>query len=499
MFATPVLAPIETRCRVFPARTGSRGVRGGLKRIVYDFAPVPLHAISHGVLAVDRERRVAWLRDRELHRPFLQRADHVTRCWQWFAATHPGGDTTIDVHLDIDEHGATGALRTNHRLADAELASCVRDGFVAPIYIDPPRSHGVIIQTTLRFERADQPAWPRTPTRPAPITHDVVPERGTSCVHVSRAPVAQRLPPLLVSDFDRSRIPPPPPNSRRSEPPAIRVGCAFVSDQPRKRDIAAALRSNTGAYEACHAAARERDPALAGTVTATLLFDIDGAEPPLASVSGDGDAELHACLDRALEDIWLDPPTRDSLTEVHVTFDLVTSPAPAQRSREDWRVALAHATSPREACRLRAALAEDRMAAAPWIDDARVRAAMHELATFIASLPAADAAACLSDTAKLLAEYTQVTGGDLVRGPVPSAEHERRARMLDRLEAVLPLAAIAPWGPALRQVVGAIYRRDPARHAEGMRMLRELAQRGPDGATLVIDETPMPINNSCAF
>ena len=488
MFAIPVVVPPETRCRTYPLPAhGSRGVIGGVKRIVYDFDTLTLGAIERGPRARHRERPASRMSPLLLQRPFARRANHITRCWKWFSATHPGGDTTLDVRLAIDAFGATGDVAIVNAPADADLAACVRDAFATPLHVYGPRSRDQQTHATLQFVRADQPAWPTPPVRPTHVIADALPARGSVCVRVGGEPIAARLGPLRISDFDPARAP------RRGSGPALRVGCVSVAAMPRKKHLLAAIRSNWGAYEACHADARARLPELAGTVEAKLIFDLYGAEPTLASVRGAGDAELHACLDRAFEEIWLDPPSEGSLLEVNLTLALSAERSPAPRDRAAWHTKLASAPSSLEACRARHALLADRLAAAPWIDDARVRAAVAELARYIATRSHADASACLAEVEATLRDYAELDDRVL------SIDASRVEPHVDRLDALRPLAPIAPWGANLLLAIARAYRNDPARFAEGSALLDELRLDPRVGDRIRIDDAPRPLENSCAL
>ncbi|MFN0246354.1 MAG: hypothetical protein ACKV2T_05570 [Kofleriaceae bacterium] len=502
MFAVPTPSTPKTRCRSFPLPSGgSRGVIGGVKRVVYDFIEMPLGASVRGPRTNVRERRAARMTYSELHRPFARRATHITRCWKWFAATHPGRDTTLDVHLAIDVFGTTSELTIVNAPADADLAACVRDAFAAPLYVSGPRQNEQRTHVTLQFAREDQPPWKKPPARPVKIASEPVPSLGTTCVRVGE-PIAARLYPLRVSDFDPSRVPPPLPGMGRriANVPKLRIGCVSSTTMPKKTKLRAALTSNWGAYEACHAAARERMPDLDGKVYAKLLFDVHGAEPTLASVSGAGDTELHACLDRALEEIWLEPPTESSLIEANFTFVLSSDATPPNEHPSEhatdhaaWRARFGAATTPIAGCTVRHELARDRMAAAPWIDDARVRAAFAELARFVAALGSADAAACLALVDATLREYTEVTEG------MHAVEAERLGATVDRLEAVLPLARVVSWGNDLRWMLALAYRKDPARFEQGTAMLEELSLEPALTDAIRTDDPPRPIDNTCAL
>jgi hypothetical protein len=506
MFALPAPATPETRCRSFPLPDrGSRGVIGGARRTVYDFVEMPLGAIERGPRTAARERRADRMTNAELHRPFARRANHITRCWKWFSATHPGGDTTLDVRLSIDVFGATGDIAIRNAPEDADLAACVRDAFAAPLYVYGPRTNEHTTHVTLQFVREDQPPWKKPPARPTKIASEPLPSRGTTCVRAGE-PIASRLYPLRVSDFEPSRTPPPPPGTRRVVTPMLRVGCVSMSTILKKVKLRGSFVSNWGAYEACHAAARERMPDLAGKVYAKLLFDVHGAEPTLASVSGAGDAELHACLDRALEEIWLDPPTQDVLIEANFTFVLANDATPpsefAMLPREygqttghtepaAWRARLAAATTPLAACTARHELVLDRIAAAPWVDDARVRAAFTELARFVASLSPADLPACLALVEPTLHTYTDVTDRERTG--------ERFDASLDRLEAVLPLAKVVAWGAHLRWMIALAYRKDPARAGRGTAMLEDLVLDPAIRDAIRTDEPAHSIENTCVM
>jgi len=492
MFAVPAPLPIETRCQTYPLSS-----QGRMRRIVYDFAEMPLGAIERGPRTNVRERRADLMTSSELHRPFARRANHITRCWKWFAATHPGGDTQLDVHLAIDVFGATGDISVVNAPEDADLATCIRDAFAAPLYAYGPRQREQHTQVTIHFERADQPAWTKAPVRPMPITQEPLPARGSTCVRVVAKPIASRLYPLRVSDFDPSRIPPPPPpapgmRSHSIQVPSIRVGCVVMTRMPKKNELRAAIQSNWGAYEECHADARARMPDLAGAVEAKLFFDTNGAEPTLASVRGAGDAAFHACLDRALEEIWLDPPTDDTLIEANFTFPLVTDRPVVARDLAAWRAVFANAITPLAGCTARYELVQDRFIAAPWVDDARVRAAVRELTRYIASLSATDAAACLVEVEPRLHEYTGVDAGSR------ASDAERVEAYLDRLEAVLPVANLVAWGPNLRLMIALAYRKDPARVAEGTAMLQELVSNPNINDVVDVEQAPRSLDDTCA-
>ncbi|MGE0399752.1 MAG: hypothetical protein AB7T06_23765 [Kofleriaceae bacterium] len=496
MFALPELPPLATTCRTFPLPTGgSRGVIGGARTVVYDFAELPLGRVERGPRASQRERRVDPLTTNELLVPFARRNIHITQCWKWFAATHPGGDTELDVRLTFDVFGATSGIYIANKPADADLAACVRDGFAAPLYVYAPRNHERQTAVTIELVRADQPPWKKQPRRPAAITSEPLPERGSTCLATTSRRLDARVHRLRVSDFELSREPPPAPlpggmRRRAIQIPQVRIGCVHVTQGPDKAALRAAVQSNWGAYEACHADARTRMPDLAGTIHATLTFGANGAEPTLATVSGAGDAELHACLDRALEEVWLDPPSI-GLVIANFTFPLVLDEPPLVRDEAAWRAELARPLSALDGCRARHELVEDRLRAIPWIDDARVRAAFAELARYIAAQSPADAKACLAEVDATLRRYSGVDGSTLSH-----AADGLEAR-LDRLETLRPLIPIAEWGPNLMWMIALAYRKDPARFDEGTHMLEQLAQNPMFNDVVEIVEPVTGLQSGC--
>lgn len=493
IFAVPAVPTTHTRCRSFPKppKASSNG-----RTIIYDFAEMPLGAIESGARAGTRERRIDPMTANELHRPFARRANHITRCWKWFAATHPGGDTHLDVHLAIDAFGATGTINIVNNPEDADLAACIRDAFVAPLYVVSPHTHEQQTTVTIEFDRADQPAWKKPPVRPKPITTEPLPERGDSCLQVLPGVVSARLYPLHVTDFDTARIPPPPPapkgmRSHVAPMPALRIPCATVVRSPRKSALRAAVRSNWGAYEACHAEARARVPDLAGKIEAKLVFDGRG-EHPVATVSGAGDDAFHACVEGALAAIWLDPPT-DGVIIANFTFPLVTDPPPAIGDEAAWRAKLSKRMTPDEGCEARRALIDERLLVAPWVDDARVRAAFAELAAYIAKQAEPDAKRCLAAASQTLHDYAGVDTHTL------SGDAEDLQARLDRLEVLRPLATIADWGPNLMWMIALAYRRDPAHVEEGNQILEALALDPKINDVVHVEEPARPIENACAL
>jgi hypothetical protein len=210
-------------------------------------------------------------------------------------------------------------------------------------------------------------------------------------------------------------------------------------------------------------------------------------------VSGAGDRELHACLDRALEEIWLDPPSGESLITAHFVFPLVTTAPAVEPDRDAWHAQLAKSSSPIAGCRVRHDLVKDRLAAIPWIDDARVRAAFGELAHYIASLSPVNAKACVAEVDETLHDYTQINAKSR------STEVQWVASHLDRLEAVLPAANALAWGPNLRWQIALVYRRQASRFDEGTRILQELMLDPTINDVVEVEERERGLENTCAM
>jgi hypothetical protein len=181
-------------------------------------------------------------------------------------------------------------------------------------------------------------------------------------------------------------------------------------DPAERRALQQGVASNLGGFAACHAAARDRDPGLAGTVTLRWQIGESGV-PEAIEVAGAGDAALFTCLGDAAAALWIPglPPRRFAV----VHHFALAAPAPIVGDGHDaaldllaardadgalarWAALLAADPDGPDACRWRVGVLRASMARAPWLDDARVIAALTDLIAHARAIDAGAARACLA-------------------------------------------------------------------------------------------------------
>lgn len=125
--------------------------------------------------------------------------------------------------------------------------------------------------------------------------------------------------------------------------------------------------------------------------------------------------------------------------------------------------------------------------AAPWLDDARVLAAIANLARSAVELPLDQARSCVAEVANLLELYVRIQGRSKPPNGSPIGH-------LARYEAVLPLAHLVDWGSRLGWHYAERLLRT-SRADEGEALLAELASDpavGPDVTAWLAHRTERP-------
>jgi len=411
---------------------------------------------------------------------FSTNAGEIADCWK--AATSRGAkETSLEVSITIDPFGGTrDPSARSERAADDALAACVQ-GALSTVTFTGTTTRPLRVGATLQFVLSQQPAWSRPFTagapRPDPDLRD-----GTVCTPVLDDGVIgeMHLPaPLVVTDWDSSREPP----RRGTAAPYIMMGCALSFVDTDKHAVREAIRSNYGALQACYADALQRDPTLTGNVELTTDFGGNGTPLNTKVTRGVGDPALHACLVTAVQEMWVVPAPRPSGgLEVNLTFTLQppTAPAPsaddpvallaagdADGALAAWTAKLNTPISAELACRGRAGVLLAIAELSPWLDDARVRAAIQDLATAAGALSLPAARACVATVAPVIADLTRARG--------QPAYGERLTHLwLERYAAALPLAPYLDDGAALRWFYAEALR-NTTRAAEATELLKKLA------------------------
>jgi hypothetical protein len=252
------------------------------------------------------------------------------------------------------------------------------------------------------------------------------------------------------------------------------------------------VKSNYGALQSCYADAAARDPSLAGDVMLQVTFDRAGATNTARITGGVGDPGLHACLIAAIKDLWISPGPRDALAlEVNLTFTLAPLPSPrpaaddpvallaggdAEGALVAWTAKLRTPVSPELACRGRAGVLLAIAELAPWLDDARVHAAIADLARAASALSIEHARTCVAPVADVILTFTRARGQ-------PGGEHLLTHIWLERYTAALPLAPYLDDGASLRWHHALALLHTP-RRAEAMTLLEKLAWDPKIGAAV---------------
>lgn len=447
------------------------GPRPG-RPITFELTQRPLEPVRRGPL--DRERSHA-----TRPRSFAQLEDvlraaesALSGCWKW-AASRGAPVATLDLAFTVTPFGTTTAHAVTDPIGQSsELVSCLRDNVVHAA-IDEVATRATRMHVKIAFVRANQPAWPKPPQRPA----IAVTPRGKQCVPVIDAPADELVSPVVftVDDSDDSRMPP-------TGGPTVTVGCLSTSPQVADPiDIRIAIESNRGALQRCYAAARERDASLTGEITLEVPF-ADGISQAGATASGAGDAAFHECLVAATRDLWIPDwiPKRSIVARYHFALaDAGAVDDPEAKLRARVRE-LRAAKSDLARCKARARIFEAFVDKAPWLDDARVLAATKDLTTAAAKLEPVHATLCLEPVEDMLKRVAY--GGQRMLRP-----NRLRWSWLDRIEAVMPAADRLSWGAALRWFHAATLAMTD-RHAEGIALLKALTTSSDRQIAVLADE-----------
>ncbi len=443
--------------------------------------------VRRGPRVTDRPHHGMGRSTRDLRLALAGRAEEVTDCWK-VAASRGASETTLDLALTVDPLGGTRDVSvTSARTSDDALAACVSRA-ITGVVVPGTATRATRVTATLAMKHSDQPGW--TAPWPAHAAGRPSDERiGTQCTPVlddGALSEVHILPALAVSDYDDSRNPP------RRAMPSVRIGCALYFVDADKRAVRTALTSNLGAYQACYADARDRDPALTGEIVMQLRFSRSGTALAPRFVSGPGDDALHACLVTALQDIWVTPgPPEDGGLEVNIPLALGAPPARGESGETllaagDPEAAIAAFTrdatreeSPRAQCSIRAGVLRAVAMASPWLDDERTRAAIADLGRAAAQLPMPLARACIEPVVPIIADLARARG-------VPSGSWRFTEPWLDRYAAALPLAPYLDDGVTIRWYHATALLATP-RFAEGQAILEKLAWDPQIGARISDD------------
>jgi hypothetical protein len=460
------------------------------KKVTYEFSELPLFPVRRGPRATERSH-AGYARTTLQLAELLHREHFAIRgCWKW-AAARGAPATKVDLAVTIAPDGTSRGLEVVVHSGARELERCLRDNLAGMSLGDrSPRT--TRFTARLELSHADQPPWPRPPSRP-------MPQRRTAPLRAC-GPVVDGVPPdvvaeprpFLVDDRDPAREP---------RLPSVQIGCTTVRAVPSKARIRDAFLANRGALQACYASARERsrlgpdEPG--GTVTVSALFG-GGGLAQRVQVGGAGDTAFHECVAAAAREVWLVPPPSDGVIEVNVPFDL-RPPRARPGSAEDmlrdddfdgalaaWSREARTATDKKEACRARVDLVRAWAARAPWLDDERLFAALRDAGRAAAGLPAADGATCIQPIVAL--------AKDLAFG---DGRLRYRWATLPRIAAIQPLAPFVPWGKDARWLYGEALLRTPGRRDEGIAVLEALGSNGADSVAAARERGIPLLDHSC--
>jgi hypothetical protein len=461
------------------------------KRKIYEFAPVALPTAVTVPAASERPRRGFARTPGSLGGALRGRADQLEACWQWAQARDGLDSTRLDLSLRIDPWGRTSEVEaTSADPGTEELAACVEE-VVSGLRFFAITTRWTHATAALHLAAADQPAWKKKPRRPKP---SAAPEgRGTICTPVETDAPDDELAlavPIELDDADPSRD----PSSSSSSSPQVRIGCTSATvDGPDKKGIRRGVLGNLGGFAACHAAARGRDPALAGDVILRWTLG-PGGIPQAIAVEGAGDAALHDCMRDALEQTWWSDAAYAAL-DVIWTFTLA-EPDPGARDAEAALAELLARPDQPDACRWRAAILDAMAARAPWLDDDRVRGALDALVAHAAALDPDAGAACLAEAEPVIGQLLRAyqLGGStsfVVSWREAMAVLEALGPVLDRLPRGEELARLALEGQILGDPEAALQALDRAGAGDG-----ELAGWARDQADR-LRRGPERIDRSC--
>jgi hypothetical protein len=334
------------------------------KTKIYDFNAVTLPRTSDGPRFADSS--VSWpARTPSAMHSMVMQGNGIRDCWQWASVEYKLGETGGHVELDVNPWGQVSNVHAEVDGVD-ELARCLEE------QIDSAHAGKVATQPThlsfdLRFVLADQQPWLSPPGRPeTPEGYGKI-GKSSACVPVIDGRVDQitLASPLVISDGSTARDYHYTKNGHLAVEPHVGLTgyCNLSRPELDKTHIRRAMRSNMGAFGACHADARGRDPALAGTTTLTMHIHSDGFAT--TEVSGDGDQPFHDCLKAATDEIWFGPNSM----EIDVTWPFTLEVAEEEASEP----------TPTDECgRLDAAYGEA-LERAPWLYDPAVLDAIDAL------------------------------------------------------------------------------------------------------------------------
>jgi hypothetical protein len=184
-------------------------------------------------------------------------------------------------------------------------------------------------------------------------------------------------------------------------------------------------------------------------------------------------------MTKAASEIWLaDRPSRAPIEAVvRFTLTPTTTVTPIDIAKHER--ALASASGAVQHCQARADLVFALAVQRPWVDDARLIAETRALTREAVALP--EPKLCVERADKLLEGIAGNFGFD---------RSEFRWSRLDRIEAVLPIADHVEWGFALRWYHASTIAMLPERNAEGIGILRALAQSDSLAGALAEGELP---------
>jgi hypothetical protein len=266
-----------------------------------------------------------------------------------------------------------------------------------------------------------------------------------------------------IDDGPIEESPDPLPDCMRLQPP------------PSDAALGDAFTANLGAFQACYADALARNlerqvhtqrrvPPLDGLFELRVVLSGLG-KPRVVDVQGPGGGKLYRCMTKAASEVWLPERPSRAPIEAVVRFTLTPTTIVTPIDIAKHERALASASGALQHCKARADLLYALIVQRPWLDDARLIAETRALTREALALP--EPKLCLEPADGLL---------KAIAGDLNLSRSESSWSLLDRIEAVLPIADHVEWGLELRWYHASTIAMLPQRNAEGIGILRALAQ-----------------------
>ncbi|MBA3463679.1 MAG: AgmX/PglI C-terminal domain-containing protein [Deltaproteobacteria bacterium] len=400
--ATPVAyaAPIETTVKRYcPTATAPPLALAGRGKS-YDFSPIPID--SRLGYTATTQPRASYARDPEAIRSAIaQQTSRLADCIRVARGKLRVRSTRdildVFVELEVDPFGAISDVKVE---APPQFEACLQATLLA---VRVPRQAPRTTHASIRLDFSSMSS--ATPLKVLPAAPPAASERGHCFLATDPLPVDEPALTPVVIDFD----PAPAPRRLRRWPSR----CA--RHDVDKAQIRRAVMAVHGDLRSCYLGALARQPDLEGTLATQFVVGALGAFTQI-TVSGVGDAALHACITDTLAST-----AAASQPEGPVAVSL---PFTLERSLTGWdREAVAAelaerartATTADASCRARAALVGAYLGIEPGGTqaisipiDPRAMLALDSLAAFIAANPNASLAGCIDELAPVLVRLGQV-------------------------------------------------------------------------------------------